>query len=203
MGDLSELLDVTRLLPLLLSTDPVPLFLLLLMTELTNSLTDVPLRVASFPTEPGNHGSAPVTASLSRKTAKSSPQLIFVLPRTYQDTRSSSTTTWLTVTPSVTLVDLYPMYTSNSPRPRVSSPTLLPHHPLLSSVLLSRLLHSLFLLRRQVESLLMVLLEDLSLMYRSMLLTSVPLFASVPPTRLTVSTTGLLKETKHSFYFSK
>merc|ERR1712127_383595 len=176
------------------STDLVPPSSSLLTMEPTSSLTDVPLRDVSFPMDPSNLGSAPVLTSRSSPTARSSPLRIFVLHRKLLDTRSLLTTTWLTVTPFVTLEDLYPISTSNSPRPRESSPTLPPLLPLLSSVLLSRLLLSLFLLRRLEESLLMVLPEDPSWMFKLMLLTSVPLLLSDLPTRLTVSMTGLLSK---------
>merc|ERR1719384_1078021 len=88
------------------------------------------------------------------------------------------------------------MCTSSSPRLRESSPTprllLLPR----SFVSPSRQHLSHFLLRRPEESLLMVLLEDLFLTYRSMLLTSALPSALDLPMRLIASMTGLLRGTK-------
>merc|ERR1712154_296249 len=98
--------------------------------------------------------------------------------------------------------DWCPMYTSSSPRLRESFPT--PHLLLLlpSFVSPSRQPPSHFLLRKPEESLLMVLLEDLFLTYRSMLLTSALPFALDLPMRLIVSTTGLLRRTKLSGSFA-
>merc|ERR1719282_367942 len=121
----------------------------------TNSPTDALLKDASFPTEPGNLGFAPRTKSKSAKTPRFSLLPTFVRPRMFPDTRSLLTTSWTTDTLFDTREVLSLMYTNNSLRDKVFSPTLPLKSPLPSFDWLLKLLHSDFLSKRREVLLLM------------------------------------------------